>query len=67
MIGLGRDAANFRDDVGRRSFRAFISGRVQVSTGWVSGRDALVQIVFMPILLGVTMGFFAIHWLNVRR
>ena len=66
MIGLGRNAAKFRGDVGTRSFRAFLNGYVQVLTGRVSGRDALVQIAFMPILLGVTMGFFAIYWLRVR-
>ena len=66
MIGLGRNAAQFRGDVGTRSFRAFLNGYVQILTGRVSGRDALAQIVFMPILLGATMAFFAIYWLTVR-
>ena len=66
MLGLGRNAAEFRGDVSRRSFRAFVGGYVQVLTGRVGGRDALAQIAFMPILLGVTMGFFAIYWLSVR-
>lgn len=66
MIGLGRNAAKFRGDAGRRSFRACLNGYVQVLTGRVSGRDALVQIAFMPILLGIMMVFFAVYWLNVR-
>jgi hypothetical protein len=32
----------------------------------VSGRDALVQVALMPVLLGCTMGFFAMVWLAVR-
>ena len=66
LLGLGRNAAKFRGDVGTRSFSAFLNGTVQVLTGRVSGQDALVQIAFMPILLGATMVFFAIYWLNVR-
>ncbi len=66
LIGLGRSAATFRGDIGRRSFAEFLRGQVQILTGRVSGRDALVQIAFMPMLLGLTMGFFAIYWLSVR-
>lgn len=66
LIGLGRSAATFRGDISRRSFAEFLRGHVQILTGRVSGRDALVQIAFMPMLLGVTMGFFAIYWLSVR-
>lgn len=66
LICLGRSAATFRGDIDRRSFTGFLGGHVQVQGGRVSGRDALVQIAFMPILLGVTMLFFAVYWLSVR-
>ncbi len=66
LLGLGRSAAAFRGDTTRRSFAAFLRGHVQTLEGRVSGRDALTQIAFMPILLGVTMVFFACLWLSVR-
>jgi hypothetical protein len=34
-----------------RTFGEFLNGNVDIETGWVSGRAALVQIVLMPILL----------------
>lgn len=66
LIGLGRSAAAFRGEVTHRSFNAFLRGRVQTREGIVSGRDALVQIAFMPLLLGVTMLGFAFYWLSIR-
>ena len=66
LLHFGQSSAIHRGDVSTRSFRQFLDGRVQTFTGWVSGRSALVQIAFMPILLGCTMCFFAGLWLSVR-
>lgn len=66
LIGPGMLSARSRGDRCQRSFRAFLNGRVQTLTGPVSGLNALVQVAFMPILLGCTMTFFAIVWLVVR-
>jgi hypothetical protein len=66
FLTLGRSAAAARGEVTHRSFAAFLRGRVQTREGIVSGRDALVQIAFMPILLGLTMLGFAFYWLSIR-
>jgi len=66
LVGGGMVAAASRGDRARRSFKEFLDGRVQTLTGTVSGRNALVQVAFMPILLGLTMCFFAAVWLCVR-
>lgn len=66
LVGGGMAAAANRDDRTRRSFRSFANGYVETSTGVVSGRNALVQICFMPILLGFIMCVFAAIWLLLR-
>ena len=66
LVGGGMVASASRGDRTRRSFREFLNGRVQTLTGAVSGWNALVQVAFMPILLGLTMCFFAAVWLCVR-
>jgi hypothetical protein len=66
LLHFGRSAAAFRGDITHRSFSQFVGGRVQILGGTVSGRDALIQIAFMPILLGITMMGFAVYWLTIR-
>ena len=66
LVGGGAVAAANRGERTHRSFREFLAGRVQTFTGALRGRDALVQIAFMPVLLGCTMGFFAVVWLSIR-
>jgi hypothetical protein len=66
LVGGGMIAAASRGDRTRRSFRESLNGRVQTLTGTVSGWNAVVQVAFMPILLGLTMCFFAAVWLCVR-
>lgn len=66
LIGGGVIAAANRGDYTRRSFKQFLSGRVHTLTGTVSGWNALIQVAYMPILLGLTMCFFAVVWLCVR-
>jgi hypothetical protein len=66
MIELGRSSAKFRGEVTQRSFTQFLKGRVQTSTGSISGSAALIQIAVMPITLGCLMCFFAVVWLGVR-
>jgi hypothetical protein len=41
------------DREARRTFRDFVSGAVDIETGKITGRDALVQIAMMPILLAI--------------
>ena len=36
-----------------RSFGAFIRGQVETATGTMTGRDALLQIAAMPVILSV--------------
>lgn len=66
LIDGGMIAAASRGETLPRSFRAFVEGQVQTLTGAVSGRNALVQIAFMPLLLGLAMCFFAVVWRIVR-
>jgi hypothetical protein len=66
LVGGGLVAAASRGETSHRSFGEFLTGRVQTLTGWVDGRDALIQIALMPILLGGTMSFFALLWLAIR-
>ena len=66
MLHLGRTSAQFRGEVTRRSFTEFLAGHVQTFTGRVSGAAALMQIAFLPIVLGCLMCFFAAAWLGVR-
>jgi hypothetical protein len=42
-----------RDRETERTFGEFIHGEVDTATGEISGRDALVQIAAMPILLAI--------------
>lgn len=66
LVGGGMVAAASRGETSHRSFGEFLTGRVQTLTGWVDGRDALIQIALMPLLLGLTMTFFAFLWLAIR-
>jgi hypothetical protein len=35
---------------------------VAIATGTITGTEALVQIPFPPVLLGLLMGFLAVLW-----
>ena len=50
-----------------RTFAQFVNGRVDIETGRVSGRDALVQIVVMPILLAIGGTVIAAVWIIVSH
>jgi hypothetical protein len=50
-----------------RTFAQFVNGRVDIETGRVSGRDALVQIVIMPILLAIGGTVIAAVWIVVSH
>ncbi len=67
LVGLGRSAAAARGDIETRSFRDFMRGRVATLTGAVDGRNALVQVAVMPVVLGLTMVFFAVVWRTIAH
>jgi hypothetical protein len=50
-----------------RTFGEFVNGNVDIDTGRVSGRAALVQIVVMPILLAVGGTMIAGIWFIVSH
>lgn len=66
LVGLGRDAARHRaiaaDAHRPLGFSRFLADRVDTCTGFLSGRAALIQIAFTPLLLGGLMTVFAIIW-----
>jgi hypothetical protein len=41
------------DGLVNRTFGAFIRGTVDTATGKISGRDALIQIAAMPVILSI--------------
>lgn len=45
-----------------RPFADFVRGRVQIATGQISGREALMQILFLPVLLTVATCVFGAIW-----
>lgn len=61
LIHFGRSAAAFLGDIKHRSFSHFVSGSMQIFGNAVSGWDVLMQIAFVPIVLGVTMMGFAVY------
>jgi hypothetical protein len=50
-----------------RSFGEFVNGPVDTATGEISGRDALVQIAAMPILLAIGGSIMAAVYFIVSR
>ncbi|WP_409560045.1 hypothetical protein [Hyphomicrobium sp. MC8b] len=59
-------AANDRAAGQRRSFRQFLHGRVDIATGLVSGREAMLQIALLPVSLAVGATAMALIWLTIR-
>jgi hypothetical protein len=55
--------------IGRRHGRSlkFVNGSVDIETGRVNGRDALVQIAVMPILLALGGTVIAAIWMSVSH
>jgi uncharacterized membrane protein YgcG len=66
MVLGGVSSAEFRGDVTRRTFAEFLTSKVQIFTGPISGWAAMTQIVLMPIALGILMCLFAALWLSIR-
>ena len=50
----------------RRSFRQFLRGRVDIATGFVSGHEAMLQIVMLPAGLAIGGTAMALIWLSIR-
>ena len=54
MLGGGAFARDVTPDRARtRSFRAFLTGRVDTATGPLTGRQALMEIATMPVTLAL--------------
>ena len=62
----GYFSANSRTAGKRRSFRQFLRGRVDIATGFVSGREAMLQIVMLPVGLAVGATAMALIWLSIH-
>lgn len=62
----GYFSANGRAAGKGRSFRQFLRGRVDIATGLVSGREAMLQIVVLPAGLAVGATAMALIWLTIR-
>ena len=45
-----------------RSFGDFLDGRALTGTGWISGREALAQIITLPVCLAVGAVVFGLIW-----
>lgn len=50
----------------RRSFRQFLHGRVEIGTGLISGREAMLQIALLPVSLGIGATAMALIWVTVQ-
>jgi hypothetical protein len=46
----------------RRDFADFLQGRVAIATGWIRGRDALVQMTALPLALLAGAIVFGLIW-----
>jgi hypothetical protein len=61
------EAARRAGDAARRHrFAAFLAGHVDTLTGHLSGRSALMQIAFTPLLLGALMVVLGVLWTACR-
>ncbi|MBS0233672.1 MAG: hypothetical protein JSR99_09315 [Proteobacteria bacterium] len=50
----------------QRSFHQFLRGRVDIATGFISGREAMVQIVMLPVSLAFGATAMALIWVAVQ-
>jgi hypothetical protein len=50
------------DGVRGRSFGRFLQGRVAIATGWISGKEALAQILALPAALVLAATIFGFIW-----
>lgn len=62
----GFNSAGSRAAGGRRSFRQFLRGRVDIATGLISGREAMVQIVMLPVSLALGATAMALIWVAMQ-
>ena len=54
MAGGGWYSRNMTPDRAvNRTFGAFLQGQVETASGTISGREALLQIAGMPVILGI--------------
>lgn len=45
-----------------RDFSEFLNGQVSIATGWISGREALAQIIILPLALRAGAVVFGTIW-----
>jgi hypothetical protein len=60
------NASNERTAGQRRSFREFLRGRVDIATGLVSGREAMLQIALLPVSLAIGATAMALIWIAIQ-
>ncbi len=60
----GFNSADNGAAVQRRSFREFLRGRVEIATGLVSGREALVPIAMLPVGLAIGATVMGLIWVS---
>jgi len=66
-MALGAFNAGGRGSAGaRRSFQQFLRGRVDIATGFISGREAMVQIVMLPVSLALGATAMALIWVAMQ-
>jgi 4-hydroxybenzoate polyprenyltransferase len=68
LIGGAVMGRNMTPERGQdRSVREFLEGRVDIATGHVTGREAMMQIALLPIALAVggTAIAFAAFWVGI--
>lgn len=49
-----------------RTFQEFLDGDVDIATGLISGREAMVQIIVLPLTLAVGGTAIALIWVFIR-
>lgn len=50
----------------RRGFRQFLHGRVDIATGVVSGREAMLQVSLLPVSLAIGATAMALIWIAIQ-
>lgn len=60
------NAVNGRAAEPRRSLHEFLRGPVDIATGVVSGREAMLQIALLPVSLAVGATAMALIWVSIQ-
>jgi hypothetical protein len=64
-LGARYSASNEQGGLGR-SFHQFLRGRVDIATGIISGREAMVQIAMLPMSLAIGSAAMGLIWVAIR-